>query len=243
VATDSVELQSGVDTVILTRKTPGLRRRIEHMSEHDLDDYFATLAWKKGGYNSNAVNATCKHRSTGLDCTGSDSAHVIIQPEAGMHKRSFSDVPDSGMIVARIINDAPLDLDEKVFGYPAQDTTYWVVEPSGGRPQSRFFVRTHSATPIRFVSDSLPYRDCNHFAINFQARAKFWTCPDSYMHRLETSARDEKHPGPTVGALESYIHPVSLRGTVPPPSASAPSPLMQLQSNWVSCGNGCCATM
>jgi hypothetical protein len=234
------------NTVITSRETPALPKPIDSMSDAELVAYLNTLKYKTGGYNTHSANVPCVHGSTGLPCTGSDSAHVFIQPEAGMNKREWSAIPPDGMIVARIINDAAVDLDAAEFGYPAQRKTWWVVDRASGVLRSRYFVRTYSPTgaAVRYVT-LVPraFTRCVHpdAPAGRPARAKFWTCVESWADttRLSRAGGGQELIG--AATLQSYIHPVSLRSAVPMPSAT-PQPFT-LQSNWVSCGSGCCATM
>lgn len=253
ITTDLVEPESGPDsgdaalritsgdTLIAARKTPALPKRIENMSNLDLDLFLPQLFWKPGGYNSHSANVPCVHGSSGTPCSGSDSAHVFIQPEAGMNKREITDIPANGLIVARIINDARVDLDEAVFGYPAQRKTYWVVDSAGGTLRSRYFVRTFATPAVEFLKHPWAFTHCPHAdaPAGRAARAKFWTClestADSTLAMRRISPRERQAP-----TLESYIHPASLRIGAPLPEPAAP---LMLQSNWVSCGSGCCATM
>lgn len=232
------------DTLIVARKTPLLSKKIDLLSDTELVDYLDSLSYKTGGYNTHSAYVAC----AGTACGAGDSAHIFIQPESGMNKWERDSIPPNGLIVARIINDSPVNRDAAVYGYPGQRKTWWVVDDSGGARRSRFFIRTYASSgpAIQWVTYSRPFTRCPHADApsGRAARAKFWTCPQS---AADTSllSRGTTRKGAPAGALESYIHPVSLRTSVPLPSTPASAPpqaLWLLQSNWVSCGSGCCAT-
>ena len=256
--TDTVELEvesdtapqmplvkTGNDTVITARKTPPLPKLIDSMTNKEVGDYVRSLAYKPGQFNIQVETVPCVHQDS-TPCTGSDSAHVRIQPEAGMNKRPLGSIPKTGLIVARIINDSPIGHDAAEFYYPAQSKTWWVVDDSGGTLRSRYFTRTYLDTgrAIRFVTRSRSFGKCGHpdAPAGRAARAKFWDCPQSEAdttlgfrstpERMHVGAREQ------LEWSDSYFHLVSLRSSVPLPAA----PPYALVSNWVTCGAGCCAS-
>ena len=231
------------DTTIYSRKTPGLPKNIDSMTDHELVTFLNTLKYKTGGWNTHTANVGCVHGSIfgKPPCTGSDSAHVLIQPEAGMNKREIGDLPPFGMVVARIINDAPVDRDAVNYGYPAQRKTWWMVVDSAGILRSRFFIRTYAPGPpaIAYVTTSRPYTSCPHAPRPGRpARAKFWTCAESAADSSYSFRGDRVMPGRREASLEAYVHAVAFGVPASPPT---PMPLM-LVSNWVNCGSGCCAS-
>lgn len=235
----------GKDTVITARKTPPLPKPIDSMSNKEVGDYVRSLAYKPGQFNIDVETVPCVHQDS-TPCTGSDSAHLRIQPEAGMNKRPINSIPKRGLIVARIINDAPAGHDAAEFYYPAQSKTWWVVDDSGGKLRSRYFTRTYSDTgpAIRFVTRTRPFEKCGHpdAPAGRAARAKFWDCTQSEAdstYSLRGKSERERMPGrERLGSPDSYFQLVSLRSSVPLPAA----PPYALASNWVTCGAGCCAS-
>ena len=236
--------RTGEDTLIYSRKTPGLPKDIDSMTDHELVTYLNSLKYKTGGYNTHAANVACVHGSVfgKPACTGSDSAHVFIQPEAGMNKREIGDLPPFGMVVARIINDAPVDRDAVNYGYPAQRKTWWMVVDSAGILRSRFFIRTYAPGPpaIAYVTTSRPYTHCNHpDRPGRPARAKFWTCAESVLDPPDYRG-DRVVPNRHEASLGAYVHAVGFGAPSSPPAPTlAPFALV---SNWVDCGAGCCAS-
>ncbi|HWE43021.1 MAG TPA: hypothetical protein VG432_10970 [Gemmatimonadaceae bacterium] len=235
--------QNRPDTTIYSRKTPGLPKDIDSMTDHELVTYLNSLKYKTGGYNTHAANVGCVHGSLPgkPPCTGADSAHLFIQPEAGMNKREIGDLPPFGMVVARIINDSPDDREAVNYGYPARRKTWWLVVDSAGIPLSRFFIRTYAPGPpaIAYVTTSRPYRRCVHpDRPGRPARAKFWTCAESAHDTTYGFRGDRVVPDRRGASLEAYVHAVGFRV---PASPATPAPIM-LVSNWVDCGAGCCAS-
>jgi hypothetical protein len=232
------------DTTIYSRKTPGLPKNIDSMTDHELVTYLNLLKYKTGGWNTQIANVGCVHgNAKGTPaCSGSDSAHVFIQPEAGMNKREIGDLPPYGMVVARIINDAPVDRDAVNYGFPAQRKTWWIVVDSAGTLRSRFFIRTYLPGPpaIAYVTNSRPYRSCPHPPHPGRpARAKFWTCIESADSSYSFRG-DRVMPGRHEASLEAYVHAAGFGLPAPPPTP-APTPIM-LAGTWVDCGSGCCAS-
>lgn len=245
--TNSAARNSAGDQVIVARKTPTLPKPIDAMTNAEIVSYLNSLRYKTGAYNTHSANVPCVHEWGGESCADGDSAHVFIQPEAGMNKWEYSTIPTNGLIVARIINDAPVGRDAAIFGYPAQYKTWWVVDKTSGSIRARYFVRTYSPTgrAIRFVGPpgTRPFVRCVHADAppGRAARGKFWTCPESAVGDTGMASGARRDASPVRAAtLESYIHPVSLRSAVP--LLPAPPAPLQLVSNWVSCGGGCCAT-
>ncbi len=235
-------LQRGpLNALITSRKTPPLPKRIELLTNVELVAYLNSLAYKTEDVNTETVNAPCVF--AGNPCPLGDSAHIFIQPEAGMNRVERSAVPENGMIVSRVINDAPAGHDESYFGYPAQRKTWWVVDWSGDSLRSRFFVRTYSVTgpAIRFVGSVHPFVRCDHpdAPSGLPARAKFYNC---YRSGMDRSSRYGFMPRGTTGggmANPSYFQLVSLRSSLPLLPERRP---ITVASAWVSCGSGCCAT-
>jgi len=255
--TDSVEVESepdtgpppallrsiGPDTVIISRQTPGLTKPIDSMTNSEVVHYLRKLAYKRKAKSVQDEWVGCTHAIDSTPCTPSESAHVYIQPEAGMNKLPHGSIPPNGVIVARITNETS-GLDAAVFGYKARRKTWWIVDDSAGSLRSRYFVRTYHGTgpAIKFVTYSRPFVLCSHDSTTHPraARAKFWTCvesADDTALSMRGGPRD-RAPG---AALSSYVRFASFRSAVPMPAAP-PTPVFALIANWVSCGAGCCAT-
>lgn len=256
--TDSVEMESepdigpppallrsnGPDTVIVSRQTPALTKPIDSMTNTEVVVYLRKLAYKRKAKSVQDEWVGCTHAADSTPCTPSESAHVYIQPEAGMNKLPHGSIPPNGVIVARITNETN-GLDAAVFGYKARRKTWWIVDDSAGSPRSRYFVRTYSGTgpAIRFVTYSRPFVLCSHAPTTHPraARAKFWTCIES-ADDTALSVRGGGPRGRAPGAtLASYVRFASFRSAVPM-LAAPPPPVFALVTNWVSCGAGCCAT-
>lgn len=231
------------DAIIVSRKTPVLPKALDAMTNAEVGDYLRSLAYKTGGYSTQEANVSCVHADNS-PCTSGDSAHVIIQPEAGMNKWKFDSIPAHGLVVARIINDAPAGRYEANFKYPPQQKTWWVVDDSAGNLRSRYFTRTYSNTgpAIIFVTNTRTFNRCVHpdAPPGRPARAKFWDCAQSaydtsHVTLRQPSARDV----PQTKHDPLMRPPVSFVSFVPVPRAARP---MALASNWVTCDAGCCAS-
>jgi hypothetical protein len=215
------------------------------MSNSEVVHYLRKLGYKRQHKNVQDEWVACTHAIDGSACNpAAESAHVYIQPEAGMNKVRHDAVPRYGVVVARITNDS-YGLDAAVFGYKARRKTWWIVDSSGGTLRSRYFVRTYSKTgpPIQFVTASRQFVLCAHDSTTHPraARAKFWTCAQS---AEDTALAIRTRTGAAASAekASSYVRFASLRSAVPVPAEPKPLPLYALTPNWVSCGAGCCAT-
>jgi hypothetical protein len=231
------------DTVIMARKTPLLTKRIDSMTNVEVGNYLRTLAYRRGTYSTQEATVPCVHADT-TPCASSDSAHVIIQPEAGMNRWNFDSIPPTGLVVARIINDAPAGRYAHNFKYPPQRKTWWVVDDSAGNLRSRYFTRTYSnvGPAITFVTDTRTFTKCAHpdAPAGRPARAKFWDCAQSAVDTLPVSLSRPFRGAPSrVRGERLAARPVVLVSSVPLPPAPAP---YMLTSNWVTCDAGCCAS-
>ena len=232
------------DTVIAARKTPLLAKRIDSMSNTEVGNYLRSLAYKTSAYSTEDETVPCVHADNSA-CGAGDSAHVVIQPDAGMNKWNFDSIPPNGLVVARIINDAPAGRYASNFKYPAQRKTWWVVDDSAGALRSRYFTRTYSNSgpAITFVTYSRTFTRCGHNPAPAPrpARAKFWTCAQSADDTIPLSLSRPFRPRGTVARRDnSLLRLASLRSAVPLPPV-APRPYM-LAGNWVTCDAGCCAS-
>jgi hypothetical protein len=226
------------DAIIVSRKTPVLPKPLDAMTNTEVGDYVRSLAYKTGGYSTQEETVGCS------TCAPGDSAHVIIQPEAGMNKWAYGSIPANGVVVARIINDAPTGRTAANFGYPAQRKTWWVVDDSAGHLRSRYFTRTYSNSgpAVTFVTNTRTFVRCVHpdAPAGRPARAKLWDCTQSYADTAQLSLSRPFRPRATpIGREAAFVRPVSLVSSVPLPTA--PPPYM-LTSNWVTCDAGCCAS-
>ena len=139
-----------------------------------------------------------------------------------MNKREIHDLPPFGMVVARIINDAPGDRAAVNYGYPAQSKTWWMVVDSAGIPRSRFFIRTYKPGPpaIAYVTTSRPYTRCTHPDRRGRpARAKFWTCAESAAESSYSFRGDRVMPSRHEASLEAYVHAVGFGLPASPPTS------------------------
>jgi len=226
------------DAIIVSRKTPVLPKALDAMSNTEVGDYLRSLAYKTGGYSTQEANVGCS------SCSAGDSAHVIMQPEAGMNRWKFDSIPPNGVIVARIINDAPSGRTAANFGYPAQRKSWWIVDDSAGNLRSRYFTRTYSNSgpAVTFVTTTRSFTRCVHpdAPPGRPARAKFWDCTQSYDDTAHLSLtrpfRRRALPSDREGV---FVRPVSLLSSIPLPGAARP---LALVSNWVTCDAGCCAS-
>ena len=243
---EPADLHGGAaEELIVSRPTPALSKPLDSMTNAEVYAYLITMKYKTGAFNTHSAKVPCTQGTPPKPCASGDSADLLIQPEAGMNLWEHDSIPKNGLVVARIINSAPLNHDAAVFGYPARRKTWWVVDSSGGTLRSRFFIRTYSSSgaAVQYVTSTPhPFIHCPHPPAppGTAARAKFWTCVVSADSAV--ALRGDRDATPVRAAtLESYIHPVSLRSAVPLPLVPKPAPML-LESNWVSCGGGCCAT-
>lgn len=226
------------EAIIASRSTPLLPKPLDAMTNTEVGNYLRSLAYKTGGYSTQEANVPCS------TCALGDSAHVIIQPEAGMNKWKFDSIPANGLVVARVINDAPAGRTAANFGYPAQRKTWWIVDRSGGILRSRYFTRTYSnsGAAVTYVTTTRTFTECSHAPAppGRPARAKFWDCAQSTDDTAHVSLSRPFTPRATpTGREAAFVRPVSLVSSIPLPSA--PRPFL-LTSNWVSCDAGCCAS-
>lgn len=231
------------DVVIARAPTPKLPHPIDSLSEKDLVSYLNSLHWKPSWshFSTQRVKAPCVHRTTGIACVGSDSADLLIQPEAGTSKWAHDSIPPNGLIVARINNYAPGDRDADSLGFRAGAKTWWVVDDSAGTLRSRFFVRTYDKNaPIAFVTRTRPFIHCQHpdAPAGRAARGKFWNCVQSTADSVLAAAPLD--PAGSSPATDSRFRLASFVSSVPVPPS--PRPLAMLTSAWVTCAAGCCST-
>ena len=235
-------LQRGrIDSARAPRRTPGLPKRLESLTNTELVAYLNSLAYTIDTIGTQTANAPCV--VGGENCPVGDSAQLLIQPEAGMTQVEHSAIPKFGLVVARVINFAPLGHDERDFGYRAQRKTWWVVDSSSGSLRSRFVVRTyHTTGPTVEVLGSLhPFVRCDHPDAPswLPARAKFWRCSESARYLGAMSGARRYGRSGNEAARPSYFQLVSLHASLP---LLPDAPLAAVASNWVTCGAGCCAT-
>ena len=163
------------------------------------------------------------------------AAQLYIQPEIGMKKRRFSDVPDSGMVVARIINYSSTETDS-TYRIPPLTRAYWYVYHTPLGLKSRVFMRTPDSTQkLKFLGPTKTYEECPHDPYGGPAIAKFRKCVPYETAMTRGDAVYAKGTNP-------FIHPVSFG---PPPRMPAPLPAagdvaLTDTELWVKCAQGCC---
>jgi hypothetical protein len=200
------------------------------VSEADLVSYLNSLNFDKARDNGELAQVRCP-TSSGAGC----SATLYIQPEVGMRRRRYPDVPPTGMVVARIINYSAAATDT-TYKIPPLTRAYWLVYP-GSTPlapkRSRVFIRVPGAVPaMRFLtaSDTL-YKDCGHYHEVGPATAKFRDCVKYEVSRAGDGIVRGEWSNPFVRAL-SFI---------PLPHQASVEPLTDTEL-WVKCAQGCCVS-
>jgi hypothetical protein len=234
---------------VRVNRTPPLNDDIESLDEQPLVDYLNSLTWDLDPLNIEIENAECVHASqNNRPCVAPESARVVIQPEIGSFKLSWTAIAQlpHGLVVGRIINYDTGDRKERVLGFPADSTAWWVVDQDPAQPgklRSRYFRRTYSASrpfvaQVGITRDFI-YCDHQHKQGHGKAIAKFVTCSQSLT--MET-------PGgvPAGDALVSpprgdggIFRAASLTSAMPVPRHPM---LMALSGTWITCDMGCCST-
>jgi hypothetical protein len=234
----------GIGIPLEARQTPELPQDIEALSNDSLVVYLNDLEYDLDPANYEIENATCHHAITGAACVLPESARVVIQPEIGAHLWKHTTIPAHGLIFARIINYDTTDRTEDHFQFPAKTKVWWVVDyDANKRLRSRYFRRNYSATApaVVQVGATMPFVYCEHAhsSNHTDAQAKFVSCSQSLAVMMQPErglGQRRVNAGPADAAT---IRPVSFRSEVP----LAPRPTaLALQSTWVTCGSGCCAT-
>lgn len=232
------------------RPTPVLDDFIENLTDDQLVAYLSQLQYDMGPGQSHRVRAACVHNPSGLPhpipapkrCNLGDGAELAIEPEVGMHLWEFSDIPEHGMVVARIINYDKQDREEATYGFPPDRRVWWVVDRPNGVLRSRFFVRTYQASPavrpIRDAAAVYPLVNCHPTEKHANAEARFAKCSEALHLKGRSSSRSAARP--TAVPVASLLPPGSASSM---PSVPLPQLVeMVIDGTWVTCKSGCCAT-
>lgn len=162
-------------------------------------------------------------------------ATLYIQPEIGMKKRAATDIPATGMVVARIINYSTTETDT-TYQIPPLTRAYWYVDKPLSGARSRLFIHTPlSANKLTFIGPTRTYEPCMHDPIGGPAQARFRKCP-----LYETSALPAD---PVIApARNPFVRAVSFGA---PPSPAEPATFGDVDGLlttelWVKCAQGCC---
>jgi len=227
------------------RATPALTQPFDAMNDQDLVDYLGKLQYNMGSYSSHVIDADCVHgNASNTHCDQSEAARVFIEPEVGMTKWQHDAIPANGLVVARIINYDPSDRRESTFGFPPSTRVWWVVDYDASHQlRSRFFKRNYHTTgpAVDTVGAPRGFYRCNHpDKPGHPARAKFWTCSQSAALALAAPMPGgDRVIGAEGGGAAVPARLASSGAAVPLPAR----PMAQLlQTSWVNCGAGCCAT-
>lgn len=193
-----------------------------------LAHYLDTLVFDKERDNGELALAPCK--TGGPTC----AVRLYIQPEIGMRHRAYSNVPTTGMVVARIINYSIADT-ERTFSIPPLTRAYWYVYPSGTTLRSRVFMRTPGAVrAMKYLGTDTTYSDCDHANGGGPALAKFRNCVD--IERLGSRSGGD----PVLGRISNpFVRPVSFGSASV--SRMDVEPLTSTEL-WVKCAQGCCVS-
>jgi hypothetical protein len=192
--------------------------------------YLDSLSFDAARDNGELARVRCPAGSA-AGCT----AQLYIQPEIGMRKRKFSQVPDSGMVVARIINYSSTETDS-TYHIPPLTRAYWYVYHTPLGLKSRVFMRTPDSTQkLKFLGPTKTYEECTHDPYGGPAIAKFRKCVDVETAMTRGDAVYGRGTNP-------FVHAVSFS---PTPRAPAPLPTvgdvaLTDTELWVKCAQGCC---
>lgn len=234
---------------VRTTRTPPLKDEIESLDESHLVGYLNSLSWDLDPQYNEVEDAECVHADTNnAPCSPGQTARVAIQPEVGSFRWSWDAIAQlpHGVVVGRIINYDMTDRKERVFGFPADSTAWWVVDKDPARPgklRSRYFRRTYSAS-APFVAQVGPthdfiYCDHQHKQGHSRAIAKYVTCSQS----LTLGAPAGVPGGDALVSSQrtegGVFHAASLTSALPLPRRPM---MMALSGTWITCSMGCCST-
>lgn len=234
---------------VRTTRTPPLTGDIESLNEKQLVDYLNLLSWDLDAQYNETEDAECVHANmNNAPCGPGESARVAIQPEVGSFRLSWNAIAQlpHGVVVGRIINYDMTDRKERVLGFPADSTAWWVVDKDPTRPgklRSRYFRRTYSTSAPWVVqvgaTHDFIYCDHQHKQGHPRAIAKYVTCSQS----LTLGAPAGLPGGDALVSLRrtdgGVFHAASL--TSAPPVPRRPM-MMALSGTWITCDMGCCST-
>ena len=193
------------------------------ISDADLAKYLDTLNFDKQRDNGELALVSCDSPTPGC------SVKLYIQPEIGMTDRGHANVPQTGMVVARVINYSTADSDV-TYKIPPLSRAYWYVYPAGNSPRSRVFTRVPGASPpLRWLGAVIDttYSECSHKHGAGPAQAKLRNC----VEYISSRTRGDAVSGPP----NPFIRPVSSR----PMRLMADNSLTATEL-WVKCDQGCC---
>jgi hypothetical protein len=161
------------------------------------------------------------------------AALLYIEPEIGMKKRRYIDVPTNGMVVARIVNYSSTEVDS-TYHVPPLRRAYWYIDHDGSTLRSRVFIRTPGgANTLQFIGPVKEWTDCGHPPSGGPAIAKFQNCVtfETAMRRGDPVIERERNP---------FIRPVSFGPSSPPLPIIPTVDALRESDLWVKCAQGCC---
>lgn len=195
--------------------TEDMSSTFDKIGDQNLHDYIARLDFSMG--KSHTRPRKCKP-GTG-NCSSAQTIDITIKPEHGAKglgtpSGDYIQLPNGshGYIIAELFNTSSAETEDWLGLLPG-DTAYWLIETdANGNAQSRF-VQVHEISPGKWKKGELTKTPLLYFACNHKERKN-----------LEADFADCTNPPPDESSTTPRTAPVDLNST------------------WMSCPAGCCAT-
>ena len=216
--------------------TPGLPKALSAMTDAEIASYLQSLNFDMARDNGELARVRCA-----LNPLGHCSVELYVEPEVGMRKRAFTDVPPFGMVVARIINYSSSGTDT-TFQIPPLTRAYWYVFHGAGTSlRSRVFIRTPlDSQKVRLLGVESSYDSCDHAPYGGAAVARFRKCDgmtyETGMKSARTYSVDARVPNPFIHAV--VYHPTSIVDR--PANVAQDADALTATDLWIKCALGCC---